>query len=191
MKKTAVLFHGLGGSEMSFWIPWLKIALEKGGFDVWVPSLPACNDFNDLDKWIQEIIIHSPHRDYDLMVGHSAGGTLILRLLSRSDFTAKHAISVAGFIKPLPGKLLNDLTYPAGFDIDAIKANSRKFTFIHSDNDPWDCGQEQGELMRQKLGGTLVIMTGEGHFGSEYMKQPYKTFPFLLNQCLLNAQDNE
>lgn len=191
MRKTAALFHGLGGSEKSFWIPWLKTALIKQGFEVWTPSLSECDGFDDLDKWVQEVIMQSPHRDYDLMVGHSAGGPLILRLLSRSDFTAKHAISVAGFIKPFPDKQLNDLTYPAGFDIDAIKTNCRKLTFIHSDNDPWDCGQEQGELMRQRLGGTLVIMTGKGHFGSEYMKQPYKTFPFLLSQCLLNTKNGE
>lgn len=185
MKKTAVLFHGLGGSESSFWIPWLKTALERERFDVWTPSLSECDRFDDLDNWVQEVINKSRCRDYDLMVGHSAGGSLILRLLSRSDFTARHAISVAGFIKPLSDKLPYDLTYPAGFDIDAIKANCHKLTFIHSDNDPWDCGQEQGELMRQGLGGTLVVMTGEGHFGSEYMKQPYESFPFLLGQCLL------
>ena len=125
------------------------------------------------------------------MVGHSAGGPLILRLLSRADFTAKHIISVAGFIKPLSdaGGQADDPAYPAypvGFDVAAIKQSCRALTFIHADNDPWDCGQEQGEFMRKTLGGTLVVMTGEGHFGSDYMKQPYKSFPLLLSHCLLS-----
>ena len=185
MDKKAALFHGLGGSEKSFWIPWLKAALEKQGFDVWTPSLAPCDGFDDLDKWVREVAEKSPCRDFDLMVGHSAGGPLILRLLSRGDFSAKHIISVAGFIKSLSNGLADDPVYPAGFDVAAIKQNCGALTFIHADNDPWDCGQEQGEFMRKTLGGTLVVMTGEGHFGSDYMKQPYKSFPLLLSHCLL------
>lgn len=185
MKKTAAIFHGLGGSKKSFWIPWLQCSLEAEGFEVWVPSLPECDGFDDLDKWVHEVGAKSPHRAYDLMVGHSAGGSLILRLLSSADFSAKHAVSVAGFIKPLPDKQVIDLIYPSGFDVRAIKDHCRAFTFFHSDNDPWGCGQEQGELMLKSLGGTLVIMSGEGHFGSDYMKQSYETFPLLLSHCLL------
>ncbi|SFL20060.1 Predicted esterase of the alpha/beta hydrolase fold [Nitrosomonas aestuarii] len=193
MKKKAALFHGLGGSKTSYWIPWLKTSLEADGFHVWAPSLSGCSSFEDLDKWVQEIVATSPptHRDYDLMVGHSAGGSLILRLLSRSDFTVKHAISVAGFIKPIPDNKLNNMTFPVVFDIGAIQKNCNAFTFIHSDNDPWSCGQEQGELMRQNLGGTLVVMSGEGHFGSDHMKQPYDTFPLLLKLCMLNIETGE
>lgn len=185
MKKTAAIFHGLGGSEKSFWIPWLKNALAENEFDVWAPSLPECDGFNDLDQWVDVVSAKSPYRAYDLMVGHSAGGSLILRLLSNADFSANHAISVAGFIKPLPDNQVRDLAFPAGFDVKSIKDNCCALTFFHSDNDPWGCGQEQGELMRRSLGGTLVIISGEGHFGSDYMKQSYDSFPLLLGHCLL------
>ena len=184
MNKTAVIFHGLGGSEHSFWIPWLKIELQAQGFDVWTPTLSACERFEDLDQWVQEVAAAAPHREFDVMVGHSAGVPLILRLLSRNDFFARQAIGVAGFIKPLAEAAFEDLSYPAGFDVDAIRNNCPALTFIHSDNDPWDCGQEQGEWMRRRLGGTLVVMTGEGHFGSEAMRQPYRTFPLLKLLCL-------
>ena len=60
MDKKAALFHGLGGSEKSFWIPWLKAALEKQGFDVWAPSLAACDGFDDLEKWVREVAEKSP-----------------------------------------------------------------------------------------------------------------------------------
>ncbi len=197
--RKAALFHGLGGSEKSFWIPWLKAELEQEGFDVWTPSLAPCEGFDDLDKWVREVVERSVCRDFDLMVGHSAGGPLILRLLSRGDFSAQHIISVAGFIKPLTdgdededgdgngNGHMNDPAYPADFDVAAIRQGCRALTFIHADNDPWDCGQDQGEFMRKTLGGTLVVMTGEGHFGSEAMKQPYKSFPLLLSHCLLSA----
>lgn len=186
-KKTAAIFHGLGGSENSFWIPWLKAALKTEGMDVWTPSLSDCDGFDDLGQWVQEVAAAAPHRDYDLMVGHSAGGSLILRLLSCAGFSARHAVAVAGFVKPLTDHRVNDLSYPAGFDVAAIKNNCGALTYIHSDNDPWECGQAQGDFMRRSLGGTLIIMTGQGHFGSDYMKQPYKTFPLLLKHCLLEV----
>ena len=186
MKKTAAIFFFFCGSANSYWIPWLKTELEKRMFDVWTPSLSECASFDDLDKWVNEVTLHSPFRHFDLMVGHSAGGSLILRLLSRKEFTATHAISVAGFIKSLSGGQPYDLTYPAEFCVDMIKANCPMLTFFHSDNDPWDCGLEQGGFMQQTLEGTLVVITGEGHFGSEAMKQPYPIFPLLLQHCLLD-----
>jgi predicted alpha/beta hydrolase family esterase len=187
MRKTAAIFHGLGGSENSFWIPWLKTTLETEGLDVWTPSMPPCNGFDDLDAWVQEAAATAPHRDYDVMVGHSAGGTLILQLLSRNDFSARRAITVASFVKPLTDHRTNDLDFPAGFDVEIIRRNCRALTYIHSDNDPWACGQEQGEFMRRSLGGTLIVMTGQGHFGSDAMQQPYKKFPLLLAHCLLEV----
>jgi predicted alpha/beta hydrolase family esterase len=121
------------------------------------------------------------------MVGHSAGGTLILQLLSRNDFSAGHAITVASFVKPLPDGQTDNPGFPAGFNVEVVRKNCRALTYIHSDNDPWACGQEQGEFMRRSLGGTLIVMTGQGHFGSDYMKQSYKTFPLLLAHCLLKV----
>jgi len=185
MKKTAAIFHGLGGSEDSFWIPWLKASLEANEFEVWTPSLPDCERFEDLDRWVRYVVAKSPYHHYNLMVGHSAGGPLILRLLSRADFTAEHVVSVAGFIKPLANMSINDFTYPDGFDVEQIKNNCKAFTYIHADNDPWECDHKQGEFMRQSFGGTLIIQTGEGHFGSESLNQPYKSFPLLLSHCLL------
>ncbi len=184
MTKKAALFHGLGGSDQSFWLPWLKASLETQGFDVWAPTLPACDQFSDLNLWVDDVIASTPYQFFDLMVGHSAGGSLILRLLSRQDFSANHIISVAGFVKPSI-EMTYDTTYPNGFNIARIKKNCPNFTFIHSDDDPWDCDVKQGEFMRQYLGGTLIVKTGDGHFGSDYYQQPYKTFPMLLSHCLL------
>lgn len=158
-------------------------------YNVWTPSLSECAGFDDLDTWVDEVTTRSSCRNYDLMIGHSAGGSLVLRLLSRNEYTVRHAISVAGFIKPLFDKQLYDLAYPAGFCVNTIKTNCDKLTFFHSDNDPWSCGYEQGDFMRQTLGGTLVVITGEGHFGSTAMKQPYPIFPLLLHHCLLDQYD--
>ena len=184
--KTAAIFHGSGGSADSFWIPWLKQQLEATGICVWAPSLPDKNGSADLDHWAKEVLRQSPHKNYDIVVGHSSGVPLILKLLSQ-EFSANHAVMVAGFMKPLPNTDETHPSYPKGFDIPRIRDNCKAFTFIHSDNDPWGCDVAQGEFMRQNFGGTLITCTDQGHFGSDSFDQPYKEFPMLRDHCLLGV----
>ncbi len=180
MTKKAAIFHGTGCNENSFWIPWLKKKLEADGYDVWTPSLPPDQDgLANLNVWTAEVLETAPHKRFDLMIGHSAGAPLILRLLSTRKFSAAHTLLVAGFLNPLEGMEDSHPTYPHHMDYDAIKEKSKKFTFIHSDNDPWGCNQLQGEAFRITFGGTLIVQTGEIHFGSEYFNQPYPEFPLL------------
>lgn len=183
--KTAAIFHGTGGSADSFWIPWLKNELEESGYSVWTPSLPADpNGLANLDEWTAQALSESLHQTYDLIVGHSAGVPLILKLLSQG-LEVKHAVMVAGFMRPLPNTTEDHPSYPSGFDIPRIKQSCSTFTFIHSDNDPWGCDVAQGEYMRQSFGGNLIVCTGQGHFGSDSFNQPYKEFPLLRAHCLL------
>ena len=183
MTKTAAIFHGSGGSENSYWIPWLKGELQKNEYEVWTPSLSDCDGKPDLDEWVEKVESLAPRKHFDLMVGHSSGVPLILKLLSK-DFKAGKAIDVGGYMRSLETYEMTGFNY----DFENIKAHCPSFTFIHSDNDPWGCNAEkQGEFMRQTLGGTLITVTGEGHFGSDSFNQPYKTFPLLLAHCLLEG----
>ena len=70
-------------------------------------------------------------------------------------------------------------------DWATIRRNGHDFYFINSDNDPWGCTDRQGERLRDKLGGTLIVPTGQGHFGSKVFEQPYAEFPLLKALCLL------
>ncbi|MCB9964257.1 MAG: alpha/beta hydrolase [Rhodospirillales bacterium] len=184
--KTAAIFHGTGCDEHSFWIPWLKDKLEETGYHVWTPSLPKHEDgFAHLDVWENTVIRDTTERHFNLIIGHSAGVPLTFRLLSSGNFSTDNALCVAGFLNPLEGMTPDHPTYPHGLDYPRIKEQGRKFTYIHSDNDPWGCLPTQGEAMRQAFGGILVTVTGEGHFGSEIFQQPYPEFPLLLAHCLL------
>jgi hypothetical protein len=42
------------------------------------------------------------------------------------------------------------------------------------------CDDKQGKIMREKLGGELIVLH-EGHMGSTTYNQPYKEFPLLLD----------
>jgi len=48
-----------------------------------------------------------------------------------------------------------------------------------SDNDPYQCGTDQGKIMQEHLGGKLIVKPGEAHFNLEKGEQ-YKQFPFIL-----------
>src|SRR4030066_1490601 len=65
------------------------------------------------------------------------------------------------------------------FNWEKIKKSASEFYFVHSDNDPYQCGSDQGEIMQKNLGGKLIVKPGEAHFNLE--KSPeYKQFPFIL-----------
>ena len=94
MTKTAAIFHGSGGSENSYWIPWLKGELQKNEYEVWTPSLSDCDGKPDLDEWVEKVESLAPRKHFDLMVGHSSGVPLILKLLSK-DFKAGKPLMLA------------------------------------------------------------------------------------------------
>lgn len=179
MSQHAAIIHGSGGSEHSFWIPWLRTELENAGYSVWTPSIPSKTE-NSMSDRASFLATNSPHNSYDLVIGHSSGVPLLLHLLSHSHLKASKMIGVAGFLKPLTGTDEINQKFLAEISTARAKDACEEFLFIHSDNDPWGCDIAQGEYMAKSLDGKLIIKSGEGHFGSDKFNQPYKEFPDLL-----------
>lgn len=184
--KNALILHGTQGSPRGNWYPWLKKELESRGYNVWVPSLPD-SDMPDRDKWLNTIFSNKKW-NFDresVIVGHSAGATFALRVLENipKGIKINKAILVAGAVnmgikpeffvykKSLIGSPFNWLK---------IKKSCNKFYLIYSDKDPYDCGVDQGKIIKEKVGGELIVKKGEGHFNLEKGPQ-YKKFPLILN----------
>ena len=116
-----------------------------------------------------------------IIIAHSAGVPLALSVIESLNKRIKQAIFVAGFIEPLKGGEQGpNLILQKSYNWRKIKSNVDDVILIHSDNDPWGCDYKQGLKMLNKLGGKLIIMHDQGHFGSNTFNQPYKEFPFLL-----------
>lgn len=179
----AFLIHGTGGNPDNFWFPTIKTHLSELGFDVVAPQMPN-PDQPDLAVWTNFFHEHyGALNEGDIIIGHSAGVPCALALIEQASAPINKALLVAGYATPLPH---HGPDHPALFknpNWSRIKNNAHSFYFIHSDNDPWGCDHKQGEIFREKLGGTLIIKTGEGHFGSAKFNQPYKDFP-LLKYCI-------
>jgi len=183
--KNALILHGAGNNSQGNWFPWLKKELEKRGYKVWSPDLPD-SEKPDCEKWLKTIFSNR-NWSFDkksVIIGHSAGATLILRILEKlpKEKVIDKALLVAGFIdKGSKGKLFkykSSLTEKP-FNWEKIKKSSKEFYFIHSDNDPYECGENQGKIMHKNLGGKLIVKPGEGHFNLE-KGEKYKKFPLIL-----------
>jgi uncharacterized protein len=174
----AIIFHGTGGSPDSNWIPYIKEGLEKKGYEVVVPSLPNSDNPNLKDSL--QMALALPYDSDTILIGHSSGASLILSVLENIDAKVRQAILVAGFFEPLnspePEPMVQEV-----YDWEKIKLHCQEFIFINSDNDPWGCTDKVGSALQERLGGKLIVATGQGHMGSEAFNQPYKEFPSLLS----------
>lgn len=152
--------------------------LENNGYKVWAPQLPDPNK-PDIKKWLP-FVLKDGHFDKDtLLIGHSAGGPLILSILENINVKIDKAILVAGFGRKLRGDKKLQPIQQKKYNWKKIKSNVKDIIFINSSDDPWTIDHKEGMYLFEKLGGTLIAREGEGHMGSDTFKQPYKEFPFL------------
>lgn len=170
---NVIILHGTGCSPKFYWYPYIKKKLENKGYNVWIPSLPNPNEA-DLNDWLPHVLENGTIDEETILIGHSAGSPLILSILENINVKVKQAILVAGFLD-VKSKILQKT-----YNWDKIKSNVEDIIYINSDNDPWGCDDKQGRKIFNKLGGTQIILQGEGHMGSSSYNQPYKEFPFLL-----------
>lgn len=183
--KNVLILHGAGNNSQGNWFPWLKGELEKKNYKVWSPDLPNPDEPNQ-GEWLKIIFSNKKWQfnEESVIIGHSAGAALILRILEKlpEGRQIKKAILVAGVVEL--GTKSEFFQYKKSlvenpFNWEKIKRSAREFYFFCSDNDPYQCGQDQAKIMQKHLGGSLVFRPGEGHFNLE--KSPgYKEFPLLL-----------
>lgn len=153
---------------------------------MWVPDLPD-SAHPDILRWTDFIFSNTKWQfnNQSVIIGHSAGATLVLGLL---QYLPPHtminkAVLVAGFVQL--GQLPEVNQIKKGLlkippDWEKIKQSAKHFYFIHSENDRYECGIKQGKIMQEKLGGKLIVLPQEDHFNLE-SNPKYKRFPFIVN----------
>jgi uncharacterized protein len=180
MHKRAIIFHGTDETPDSYWYPWLAGQLRARAYEVAVPAYPELNH-QPIAEFLP-IVLRDHHIDSStVLIGHSAGGPLLLSILEHIEAVVPQAILVAGYSMRLPGET-TDPVLQSSYDWVKIKSHVKDVYFINSTNDPWGCDDQQGRIMFEHLGGTQIICK-EGHFGSGTNHQPYPTFE-LLNQII-------
>ena len=181
--KNILILHGAGNDSQGNWFPWLKSEMEKKGYKAWCPDLPNTESPN-LEEWLDTIFANKDweFNEESVIVGHSAGATLILRILERIESKIDKAILVAASIDK--GQYPEFFHYKESvtknpYEWQKIKGSCNNFYFLASDNDPYDCGERHAKVMQENLGGETIIKEGQGHFNVE-VSENYRQFPLLV-----------
>jgi hypothetical protein len=176
--KTAAIFHGQNCNPNLFWYKDTGKALGEKGYKVWIPALPNATQA-DLKDWLPFVLESEfEFTPETILIGDSAGATLILSILQNIDQKIAKAILVGASIDRLNDGLPRAILQEQ-YDWEKIKDNTQEVYIINSDNDPYGAGDEAGRKIFDKVGGFQIIAHGQGHFGTIKLKQEYPEFPLL------------
>lgn len=163
--KRVILLHGKGGSASGAFKPWLSGKLEKLGFEVQSPQLPNSTEPND-EEQADFVQSHCTLDEETIIVGHSFGGLVALRLLERG-IQVKRVVLLG---TPYRGEFLDKRPRPTvtaaikkGFDFEKIKQNA-KFIQLYDTHDH-AIPVSDGEAYNKLLGGLLMkVEAQKSHF---------------------------
>lgn len=185
MNPRVFIIHGYKGSSDRGWKYWLARQLKDLGYEVYAPAMP--DPFHPTkDEWVQaiaELVVEA--RPDDILVGHSLGTIAILRYLESLEPKAHvgKTILVASFgeaFEDEDGDAMKSFV-ETPMQWDKVRAASKDFTIIHSDDDdvvPLSCGQS----VARNLGVSLDVLKGFGHFSYH---DGVRELPIVLEKILV------
>lgn len=160
--------------------------LEGDHYDVIVPDFPK-SDHPILAEWIEFFDqYHKLLNEKTIFIGHSLGGAFALRLLEhiQKPIHATFLVaSVAGVMGNKLDPLVTTFTTPL-YDWNVIRQNSKYFSIIHSDNDPY-ISLSQATQLATALNTKLTMIENGGHFNTG---SGFQEFPFLHSKIIEAAK---
>jgi uncharacterized protein len=172
------IFHGTEGYPEENWFPWIKEQLPD--HNVIIPQFPTPEN-QTLDAWFEVFNKCKEHFTEDtILIGHSLGGSFLLRVLEQSKIKIKAAFTISAPIGVLPIRNYetDELFIKNPFNWEKIKSNCKNFFVFHSDNDPYVC-LGNGKEIANRLGIELTMIPNSGHFNTP---AGYSKFPQLLEK---------
>ncbi len=177
-KHHYVLLHGYTATPKSNFRPWLKKELEKRGHSVEVPTMPNTKDPNVAEQ-VEYVLTHCHFDDNTILLGHSLGSVVAIKVAERLKKPLLRLILVAGFMQPKfkdhsrPFEKNFDWT----FDTAKIKKNVGQVLLLRASNDS-AVPQERSEYIKQQIGGTIYDFQAEDNHACGRQE------PFILDKCL-------
>ncbi len=166
--------HGWDGNPDEPVLKWLRLELQKLGWEVVAPTMPNPGT-PTIEYWIQKLkeVIQNPSED-TILVGHSVGCQAVLRYVE----TLPEETKICGLALLAPwmeldkqtieeeGEEVIEIARPwmeTPIDFEKIKRLVGKSVAIFSDNDPF-VPIAQAEVFKNKLGAETLIEHNMGHF---------------------------
>jgi len=180
MPERAYIIHGYLSYPQEAWLPWLKIELEKRGYDVCLPSMPH-PDRPAIPEWIDFIakIVGEPDQNTAL-IGHSLGCHAVLRYLeslgAAGKSVKKTVLVASSFPIATPPKQAQEIAgddpallpwFTTGLDPEKVQKAAGKCTVILSDDDPFIPVEQAKASYQGNLDAKIIIEHGKGHFNED------------------------
>lgn len=149
-----------------------------------MPQMPGgfMNAYPDVDTWIEKIHTLVQRRDKRIVLfGFSLGARAVLLYLEKYNTLVEHVILIS-----TPGNVVEMLRVKQGrgkaffqhvIDMEQIRHLSKKWTVIHSHDDPI-VGFDYGQDLAEKLHAEFILVDGYGHFA----KRKYGEYLFKILQ---------
>ncbi len=167
--RNVLIFHGTGGNRQGNWFPWLKGEFEKEGCQVIVPQFPDPREGNNLEDWLKVLKQYEKYiNEQTILIGHSLGGLLLLRVLERlkQPISAAFFVSAPVGIKPIKYYESDEKFSGFEFDWEKIRKGAKQFRVYHSNSDPY-VSLGNGQELAKQLGVDLTFIPNAGHINAE------------------------
>lgn len=178
MKTRFIFIHGNQSTHWSFaWAPWLKVELEKIGFETFFETMPD-SIIARKEYWLPFMQDHIKIGANDVIIGWSSGAVAAMR------YAESNKIKGTILVSPCYTDLGDELEKQSGYysepwQWENIKANQDKIALIHGDDDPY-INQSEFEYIAQQLEPTTIKVSGGKHFIDQ------TEFPELLDYIKSN-----
>ncbi len=122
------------------------------------------NSFNPRkEEWIRVVEEFSPDKS-SILIGHSLGGSTILRYLEKAENKVAKCILIAVPIKKLgPDFKVIENFLEGDFNWEKIRKSSEKFIVFNQTDDP-HVPLQHGKDLANYIAAKLVIVEGNDHF---------------------------
>lgn len=161
--KKVFLIHGFQGTPNGGWRPYLMAELDK--YDIYACALSMKNPNEpQLSEWLEEIKRHVDANPNDeiYLLGHSLGGTAILRFIEQFDYKNIKGIVIASAPchKNENEKIRTFLN--TDFNWSVMKGKVQNVVVIQGSDDP-HVPMSDAEEITKELDGKLIVITNGKH----------------------------
>jgi len=190
-----VILHGYTGRNDKNFIPWLKHELEQRGAKVQAPQLPNTDNPTEVEQ-VQYVLDNVVFDENTVLIGHSLGGLVAMRVLEKLPHKIHHLMMVAPAILPQFYQGNDDIDTETGerkrfidhfsydFDFDKISSQAVHKTILQDNNDS-ESRKPSMRYIAENIGATLYkTVANQRHFVAEQE-------PFILEKLLANEDGDD
>lgn len=190
-----VILHGYTGRNDKNFIPWLKHELEQRGAKVQAPQLPNTDNPTEVEQ-VQHVLDNVVFDENTVLIGHSLGGLVAMRVLEKLPHKIHHLMLVAPAILPQFYQGNDDIDTETGerkrfidnfsydFDFSKISSQAVHKTILQDNNDS-ESRKPSMRYIADNIGATLCkTVANKRHFVAEQE-------PFILETLLANEDSDD